>query len=350
MGYAESKLVGDRGEAIVAEVLKQYTASDGIALHDLLFDGVDTTTQVDHILIDRFGLLLIETKFYNALIKGTSDDRTWTACYRDGKRRQFHNPLRQNEGHRSKLLRVLQQHGFRLDSSYTQSVIVFANGSIDDLDLAPEDRARVLATAEFDHHLATRPDFAPNSGDLNPNQVAAIAEIISSLDCSGDSTVQARHDQMVKEASKRRRGKAGRFTRGAAPRRPSTPRTSSKPESRTSPLVAMIGILVALAALWGQQVVSHLASAVFSGAPAPPVAQPSPAAPSVPEALARLREADPVIAGSLVDPDNPVTSTVNGYPTYTWQYMKQDGAQAASIKSIRVSFDQTGRIVGVSEE
>lgn len=354
VGYTEAKAVGDRGEAIVAQLLERYRGAEAVVLHDLLFDSVDTTTQVDHILIDRFGLLLVETKFYNALIKGTSDDRTWTACYKDGGRRQFHNPLRQNEGHRLKLLRVLQQHGIRLDSSYTQSLIVFANGHIGDLTLTAEDRARVLDPTELNHHLATRHDFAPNGGDLNASQIASIATIVSSLDRSGDSAVQARHERMVKEASRRRPARSRRTMRRTVPRGPRKPSTPSRHESPVSLSSVLVIVLVAAAIMMGPTLLDYLRAVIpqrpaanpVVPQPAPPLATP----PSVPDALARLREADPEIAHSLVDPDNPALSTVNGYPTYTWQYTRKDGAQAVSIRRLSVSFDQSGRIVGVSED
>ncbi|MDZ4168194.1 MAG: NERD domain-containing protein [Coriobacteriia bacterium] len=350
MSYAESKVFGDRGEAIVAEVVQRHCPPDAVILNDLLFDGVDTTTQVDHILIDRFGLLLIETKYYNALLKGTSDDRTWTACYQDGGRRQLHNPLRQNEGHRTKLLRTLQQNGYRLDPSYTQSVIVFARGHVGDLDLTVEDRARVLTADEFDHHLATRADFAPNSGDLNPDQIAAIGDLVSTLDRSADAKVQARHERMVKKASGRKFGRGPRPARTSTPR-PRTPRSTSRPRRQANPLGALLAVLLFAAWIWGPRALDFFSGPEAAPAPATaPQAQLDFPAPSVGAALERVREADPIVADSLVDAESPALSDVKGYPTYTWQYARQTGPETVSVRKLSVSFDQSGQIVGVSKE
>ncbi|TLM97271.1 MAG: NERD domain-containing protein [Actinobacteria bacterium] len=267
VSYEEKKAAGDRGEAIVARILERRKAPDAIVLNDLLFDGVDTTTQLDHILIDRFGLLLVETKFYNAHIKGTSADSRWTACYKDGNRRELHNPLRQNESHRAKLLRVLQQNDFRLPGSYTQSVIVFAHGVVSDLELTPEDRARVMTPEDLERHLSSRADFAPNAGELDGTVASSIADLIRSLDKSEDPILQARHVAMVREASSRKSGRTrrGRAYRPTVPRRPAYPPqcASSQDAKGNGALMAILKVAGILLLLW------MLANcATFSGAAA----------------------------------------------------------------------------------
>jgi len=249
----QRKNAGERGEDLVAGVLARYKAPEAVVLNDLLFDSVDTTTQLDHILIDRFGLLLIETKFYNASISGTSSDRNWIAHYRDGRTRDLHSPLKQNESHRTKILRVLQQHGLRIGPEYTQSVVVFALGSISDLELTPEDSARVLDTKGLEHHLATRADFAPNAGALDTSTIASVAALLESLDKSGDAEVHARHLQMAKETAERHRarreGRRPARDRGTyAPRR-SHPRPDSYDREQPLPwrlLAGMLGIAALL--------------------------------------------------------------------------------------------------------
>lgn len=366
VGYEQSKAAGDRGEAIVADILERHRAPEAVVLNDLLFDGVDTTTQVDHILIDRFGLLLVETKFYNALIKGTSEDFKWTACYKDGNRKQFHNPLRQNEGHRGKLPRILQQNGFRLDATYTQNVIVFAHGNIGELNLVPEDRARVLDSADFQQHLGTRADFAPNGGDLEGHAIDAVAQLVSSLDRSSDPAVQARHERMVKEASGRKRRPPTRTSKPrATAHRPAAPRATSRPRretpaavkellgqlSRTAVAALLFGALFATWQLWFPLMMNSLASGL-SGANTASVSAPQPpvAAYDAPRALAQLTQAEPALARALVNPDKPELSEVNGLPTYTWECAEKTGGSAAAIRRISISLDSSGRLVGASQE
>lgn len=354
MDYTESKALGDRGEAITSTILGRRKAPEALVLNDLLFDGVDTTTQVDHILIDRFGLLLVETKSYAALMRGTSDDRTWTACYKGGARRQMPNPLRQNEGHRDKLLRTLQQHGFRLDRTYTQSVVVFAQGDVSGLQLTSEDRARVLSAEEFEQHLATRQDFAPNAGDLSPEQLRTIAGLVLTLDRSTDEEVAARHALMVRGASKRSPRSPRRATRRPVPppvhpgipRKPVTQRRGERERDSALFRLVLLVVLCAFLAL-GSRIGGVLSFAPVQPAqPAAPVVQPAAPAPSAADALALLREVDPGTAKALVDPAHPVLSNVNGYATYTWQYARKNGAQSVSIGTVSISLDTSGRIVG----
>ncbi len=56
------------------------------------------TTQIDHILVSRFGVFVIETKDYSGWIFAHASWETWTQVLYKAKFR-FQNPLRQNQGH-----------------------------------------------------------------------------------------------------------------------------------------------------------------------------------------------------------------------------------------------------------
>ena len=56
------------------------------------------TTQIDHVLISRFGVFVIETKNYKGWIFAGSGDRYWTQVLYRAKF-TFQNPLRQNYRH-----------------------------------------------------------------------------------------------------------------------------------------------------------------------------------------------------------------------------------------------------------
>jgi hypothetical protein len=58
----------------------------------------DKTTQIDHVLVSRFGVFVIETKDYKGWIFAGQGDRYWTqVLYRA--RYRFQNPIRQNYKH-----------------------------------------------------------------------------------------------------------------------------------------------------------------------------------------------------------------------------------------------------------
>lgn len=132
---------GAQGEARVDRLLGELSGELGFAYaSDLLFDFNGKTTQIDHVIIDRCGILVIETKTYSALLKGTSDDQQWTACYKNGDHRSLQNPLRQNDTHCKILSELLFQFGRPLSESYIQSLVVFANGALQGLELSGVDR------------------------------------------------------------------------------------------------------------------------------------------------------------------------------------------------------------------
>lgn len=58
----------------------------------------DGTTQIDHIIVSRFGVFVIETKNMKGWIFGNPSHKRWTQqIYR--RKHQFQNPLHQNYGH-----------------------------------------------------------------------------------------------------------------------------------------------------------------------------------------------------------------------------------------------------------
>ena len=83
----------------------------------------DGTTQIDHVIVSRYGVFCIETKNMTGWIFGNADDRQWTQkIYRQSYR--FQNPLRQNYKHVRALESLLG-----LSRGTVHSVVVFAGGA-----------------------------------------------------------------------------------------------------------------------------------------------------------------------------------------------------------------------------
>jgi restriction system protein len=62
--------------------------------HDVIIPGSNGTTQIDHILVSRFGVFIVETKNKKGWIFGSEDQAKWTQSIY-GKKYSFQNPLRQ---------------------------------------------------------------------------------------------------------------------------------------------------------------------------------------------------------------------------------------------------------------
>jgi len=83
----------------------------------------DGTTQIDHIIVSRFGVFVVETKNMKGWIFGSEHQKMWTQQIYKSKHR-FQNPLHQNYKHTKTLEAALE-----LDPAKLFSVVVFVGAS-----------------------------------------------------------------------------------------------------------------------------------------------------------------------------------------------------------------------------
>jgi hypothetical protein len=87
------------GEALLSRcVQKNFDAPDYHLMNHLTLPLRDGTTQVDHVLVSRFGVFVIETKDYKGWIFAGEKHRSWTQVLFNSKFR-FQNPILQNQMH-----------------------------------------------------------------------------------------------------------------------------------------------------------------------------------------------------------------------------------------------------------
>lgn len=89
----------NQGEALVSRAIRQSCAGPNWhLLNNITLPTTDGTTQIDHILVSRFGIFVIETKDYSGWIFGDAKSSHWTqVLYR--RKFKFQNPLQQNYKH-----------------------------------------------------------------------------------------------------------------------------------------------------------------------------------------------------------------------------------------------------------
>lgn len=93
------------------------------ALHNVTLPTRDGTTQIDHVVISRFGVFVLETKNMRGWIFGSEQQAQWTqAVYR--RRYTFQNPLRQNYKHVQAVQAVLE-----LPDEHLHSIVNFIGNS-----------------------------------------------------------------------------------------------------------------------------------------------------------------------------------------------------------------------------
>lgn len=99
LGRYRTHVFQNRGEARLSRALKKrFLPPDYHLLNHLTLRLKDGTTQIDHVLVSRFGVFVIETKNYKGWIFASPDDRYWTQVLYRSKFR-FQNPIRQNYSH-----------------------------------------------------------------------------------------------------------------------------------------------------------------------------------------------------------------------------------------------------------
>lgn len=113
-------LKGYIGELAVRMALRSLPTKNYTAIHDVIVSADDHLTQIDHIIVARTGIFVIETKDYKGLITGSETAAKWTQ-HLGKKTISFHSPIRQNYGHIMALSAVLQ-----LPASHFHSLIAFS--------------------------------------------------------------------------------------------------------------------------------------------------------------------------------------------------------------------------------
>lgn len=91
--------------------------------HDTIIPSSNGTTQIDHILVSRYGIFIVETKNKDGWIFGSEDQASWTQVLY-GKKYSFQNPLRQTYRQKKILAQFIQ-----VDDSLIHTVIYFAGDS-----------------------------------------------------------------------------------------------------------------------------------------------------------------------------------------------------------------------------
>ncbi len=119
--YDTPETIGARGERKVHNALTAVLDENEYrVLSDLILPIAGKTTQLDHLVLSRYGVFVIETKNMSGWIFGDAEQKKWTQVQKGGKKRSFQNPLRQNYAHVKAVEEVLG-----IDKKLLHSFIVF---------------------------------------------------------------------------------------------------------------------------------------------------------------------------------------------------------------------------------
>lgn len=110
--HQEPLSLGNTGEYLCAYAIKgSGLAGQGRLYRNLIVPTGPRsrlgTTEIDVVLLHPSGIYVIESKNYSGWIFGKADQRNWTVCLNRNTKERVPNPIRQNNGHISALMRVL---------------------------------------------------------------------------------------------------------------------------------------------------------------------------------------------------------------------------------------------------
>ncbi|HIF9107874.1 TPA: NERD domain-containing protein [Photobacterium damselae] len=157
-------LKGIFGEFLVNRLLSKLPESDYTLIKDVTLPTSDGTTQVDHIVVSKYGIFVVETKNMKGWIFGSARQKLWTQkIYRHSSK--FQNPLHQNYKHIKALETLL---GCNVD--YLHSVIVFIGDSTFKTEMPPNvtyARGSIRYIQQFNKVVFSDKDYARLTDSIN---------------------------------------------------------------------------------------------------------------------------------------------------------------------------------------
>lgn len=176
------------GEAMVNLAAKLSLNKDDYHLiKNVTLPTEDGTTQIDHVIVSRFGLFVVETKNMKGWIFGSANQKSWTQkIFKHTSK--FQNPLHQNYKHLHTLKSALE-----LTDDQIHSVIVFVGDSTFKIDM-PEN---VTKGQGYIRYIKSKSDVV-----ISDEQVKLIVSKIESERLTPSFATNREHVKHVKEIVK----------------------------------------------------------------------------------------------------------------------------------------------------
>ncbi|HHX8659939.1 TPA: NERD domain-containing protein [Vibrio diabolicus] len=157
-------LKGVFGEFLVNRLLSKLPESDYTLIKDVTLPTNDGTTQVDHIVVSRYGIFVVETKNMKGWIFGSARQKQWTQkIYRHSSK--FQNPLHQNYKHIKALETLLG-----CSEEHLHSVIIFIGDSTFKTEMPPNvtyARGSIRYIQKFNDVVFSDNDYARLTESIN---------------------------------------------------------------------------------------------------------------------------------------------------------------------------------------
>lgn len=185
------RIRGALGEYRVGRLLRRLPDEEFAVISDLMLWTSAGTSQIDHLIISRSGIFVIETKNFSGWIHGNENSEYWTqTIYRA--RTEFRNPVKQNWAHVYALKEVLSD---LKRIAYHPIVVLVGTAELKNV----YSRTPVI----YDHELLRTILDASGEANLTVDQVRQIARRLNEA-CIRDRHVNREHVCRVQEHTFRR--------------------------------------------------------------------------------------------------------------------------------------------------
>ena len=166
--YNSPKQKGKRGEMRIHDILMQLPDEYHV-MDDVMLKTTNGTTQIDHIVVSKYGIFAIETKNYRGEIYGNDNSQEWKQIivtkvtypkkpwktYTYVTKNQFYNPVKQAVGHMYRIKENLKEW------PYLRVIpIVVFTGNVDISRVSSQNHVIYDTAIPYGRMLITRPMFA----------------------------------------------------------------------------------------------------------------------------------------------------------------------------------------------
>jgi hypothetical protein len=188
------KIKGTLGENKVFRKLKRLNKKEYKILNNILLANGNSTTQIDHIVISRSGIFVIETKNYKGWIHGHENSEYWTQTIYNHKTK-LRNPIKQNWAHIYVLKRILSDYKF---VKYFPIVVFAGNAKLKNITSG----LPVIYTRQLLNTIKNNTE----AQNLSIEQINDITDKLNQLNIRGKKEFR-RHVKRVKKQNSERRKK-----------------------------------------------------------------------------------------------------------------------------------------------
>lgn len=140
-GRSLQEVKGSMGESMVKGILRNLP-DDYFSINDIILKYNNRSTQIDHVVVSKYGVFVIETKNYRGNIYGNDYKEEWKQViltdvtfgskwwkvYTYATKSYFYNPVKQNLGHINWIKRILKESSI-FPYLPVISIVVFADNA-----------------------------------------------------------------------------------------------------------------------------------------------------------------------------------------------------------------------------